>query len=166
MQYNDKCLSPICVIRDTFRQSASKGTALSPKSNEIRFCHPACSGQISTLSRAPLRSGVDHTSEVEDIELYVKAVVLTIPASNARLNSYRLAQEEDVTCNTLISYCRNGWPNKYSLPMYLRSYWKLQGDLSLADNLLLYQNRIVVPEKLQMETLNKLHCGHQGIHRC
>ena len=71
------------------------------------------------LSRAPLRSGVDRTSEVEDIELYVRTVVSTIPASSTRVNSYRLAQEEDATCNTFISYCRNGWPEKHSLPMYL-----------------------------------------------
>ena len=116
------------------------------------------------LSRAPLRIGVDYTSEVEDTELYVRAVVSTIPASSARVNSYRLAQEEDATCNTLISYCRNSWLDKHSLPMYLRPYWKFQGDLSLTDNLLLYQNRIAVPEKLQMGTLKKLHCGHQGIH--
>ena len=100
------------------------------------------------LSRASLRSGVDHTSEVEDIELYVRTVVSTISASSTRVNPYCLAQEEDTSCNTLISYCRNGWPDKYTLSMYLQPYWKFQGDLSLADNLLLYQNRIVVPEKL------------------
>ena len=117
------------------------------------------------LFKAPLRSVIDHTSEVEDIELHIRVVVLTIPASSTRVNSYRLAQEEDATCNTLISYCRNGWPGKHSLPMYLWPY-KFQGDLSLADNLLLYQNCIVVPEKLHMETLKELHCGHQGIHCC
>ena len=34
------------------------------------------------LSRAPLKSMVDHTSDVEDIKLYIRAVVSAIPASS------------------------------------------------------------------------------------
>ena len=109
---------------------------------------------------------VDHTSDVEDIELYIRAVVSAIPASSKRVDSYRLAQEEDATCSILISYCRNGWPDKHSLAVHIQPYWKFQADLSLVDNLLLYHNRIVIPEKFQMETLKKLHCGHQGIQLC
>ena len=48
----------------------------------------------------------------------------------------------------------------------LKPYWKVQGDLSVHNDLLLFQKRIVVPESLQQETLAKLHNGHQGIVRC
>ena len=37
---------------------------------------------VDALSRAPLKSMVDHTSDVEDIELYITAVVSAIPASS------------------------------------------------------------------------------------
>ena len=90
------------------------------------------------LSRAPLKNSVDYLDQeqAEDTEFHVRAVVSAIP------------------------------PDKHSLPLHIKPYWKFQGDLSLADDLLLYHNRIIVPEKLQMETLNMLHCGHQGIQRC
>ena len=47
-----------------------------------------------------------------------------------------------------------------------KPYWEAQGDLTIGEDLLLYGGRIVVPEALQTETLQKLHQGHQGIQRC
>ena len=38
--------------------------------------------------------------------------------------------------------------------------------LTVTDGFLLYNQRIVVPESLQQDTLTKLHAGHQGIRRC
>ena len=48
----------------------------------------------------------------------------------------------------------------------LTPYRKVQVDLSVHNDLLLFQKSIVVPESLQQETLAKLHHGHQGIVRC
>lgn len=45
-------------------------------------------------------------------------------------------------------------------------YWNVRGHFSLHDDLLLYGTRIVVPHQLQLETLHKLHQGHQGIQHC
>ena len=38
--------------------------------------------------------------------------------------------------------------------------------LTVTDGFLLYNQRIVVSESLQQDTLTKLHAGHQGIRRC
>ena len=40
------------------------------------------------------------------------------------------------------------------------------GLLEMSDSLLLYRARIVVPAKLQHDTICKIHRGHQGIERC
>ena len=48
----------------------------------------------------------------------------------------------------------------------MSKYWQFRGELSLCDNLLLYGTRIVVPDKMKHETLQKIHQGHQGIQRC
>ena len=45
-------------------------------------------------------------------------------------------------------------------------YWKFRGDFSLHGNLLLYQDRVTILQKLQEQILHKLHQGHQGIQRC
>ena len=94
------------------------------------------------LSRAPLKDTVnsDELLQVEEVEFQVSSVISTLPVSNSKLTSFSQAQVEDSVCSTLISYCRNGWPNKSSLPSCMKPYWKLQGEFSLHDNLLLYQN--------------------------
>ena len=48
----------------------------------------------------------------------------------------------------------------------LLPYWKVCGQLSLYDDLLLYGSWIIVQAKLQQTTLYKTHPGHQGIQRC
>ena len=48
----------------------------------------------------------------------------------------------------------------------LKPYWTIRGNLTLHNELLLYGERIVVPKQLQVETLQKIHTGHQGIVRC
>ena len=58
------------------------------------------------------------------------------------------------------------WPSKQQLTDNLLPYWKVRGELSLYENLLLYGSRIVVPTNLRNETLHKIHQGHQGIQRC
>ena len=62
-----------------------------------------------------------------------------------------------------MSYCTAGWPRKQMLTDNLLPYWKVRGQLSLYEDLLLYGSQIVVPAKLQQTTLYKMH---QGIQRC
>ena len=121
-----------------------------------------------TLSRAPLKLSADSDElmEIQKVEFYISTVISTLPVSDARLNVIAQTQANDHVCSTLISYCHDGWPDKSSLPDATKPYWKYQADLSVYENLLLYQNRIVIPKQLQQEILQKLHSGHQGIQRC
>ena len=48
----------------------------------------------------------------------------------------------------------------------LMPYWRVRGELTICDNLLLYCSQIVVPSSLKEYTLTKLYEGHQGIQRC
>ena len=63
------------------------------------------------LSRAPLKNTVYHIEQeqVENIEFHMRAVVTAIPASNARVETYCLAQAGDTVCSIFIPYCKNGW---------------------------------------------------------
>lgn len=42
----------------------------------------------------------------------------------------------------------------------------IKHELSVTNGLLLRGYRLVIPQSLQSETLNKLHAGHQGIRKC
>ena len=87
--------------------------------------------------------------------------------STDRLQEYRTAQLADPVCADLIELCQKGWPqNKRQVPTRLQPYWPVRGELTLNDDLLLRGHRIVVPQSLQKETLQRIHSGHQGITKC
>ena len=120
------------------------------------------------LSRAPITS-FSSTKEIDDnqTELFINAIVSSLPASADRLQEYRAAQQADNHCQQLIDFCKRGWPEyKRQLPGDLHKYWPVRGELTLHDDLLLRGRRIVVPQSLQAETLQKIHSGHQGITKC
>ena len=119
-----------------------------------------------TLSRAS-RSTTENDAQLEeDTEYMMEVVVNHLPATRQRLSEYASAQASDPVCSQIYQYCEHGWPDKNKIEPHLKPYWKVQGELTISNNLLLYGRRIVVPGPLQMETLRRIHDGHQGIQRC
>ena len=96
----------------------------------------------------------------------MRAVVSHLPASNQRLEIYHKAQSEDPQCQLVLQYCHEGWPDVGEIDPSVRTYWDIQGELTVGDGLLMRGQRIVVPKVLQNETLKKLHDGHLGMVRC
>ena len=120
------------------------------------------------LSRSPITSSSPmQEAEERHTELFISAVVSSLPASADRLQEYRMAQHADSDCKQLMDLCKRGWPKyKRQLAGNLQKYWHVRGELTLHDDLLLRGRRIVVPQSLQAETLQKIHSGHQGITQC
>ncbi|KAK0140295.1 hypothetical protein N1851_022770 [Merluccius polli] len=75
-------------------------------------------------------------------------------------------QKADPVCAKLISYCKTEWPEKHALPPDLGPYWPERESLTVAGELLLRGQRIVVPHCMRQEILHDLHSGHQGIVKC
>ena len=48
----------------------------------------------------------------------------------------------------------------------LRPYWEKRSHFSVVDELLLYDECIVIPRSLRLEILNCIHTGHLGITKC
>ena len=95
----------------------------------------------------------------------MEAVTLSLPVSEEKLQSYCEYQNQDPVCSQVKEFCRSGWPDKTTKE--LRPYWEARNSLTLTTRrLLLYDNRIVIPQAQQKETLLKIHQGHQGIQKC
>ena len=118
------------------------------------------------LSRAPGPITKADQQLEEEAERIMEVCVKHLPAGQERLRQYAVAQAADPVCSAVMKLCLDGWPERHKIEPALKPYWKVQGELSVHNNLLLFQKRIVVPESLQHETLGKLHHGHQGIQRC
>ena len=48
----------------------------------------------------------------------------------------------------------------------LRPYWSNRERFTIVDDLLLYDERLVIPVNLRMDMLNKIHHGHLGMTKC
>ena len=118
-----------------------------------------------TLSRDPILEQ-EQTITQEEMEMFVNSLTKSLPASEQRLEAYHRSQEQDEECTQVREYCRSGWPSKQLTPPQLLPYWKVRDNLTICNNLLLYNSRIVVPKSMQRKILQKIHSGHLRIDKC
>ena len=124
----------------------------------------ALSGRYSVMS-GPFSTPPEQSAD-QQTELFVESVVEALPAQKDSLEKYRQAQATDEICSKIMEFCHSGWPAQHSIKGDLKKYWHVRSELTVAQNLLLFRQRIVVPKCLRKETLSKIHSGHQGILRC
>ena len=118
------------------------------------------------LSRKPLRESIDaiNLQQEEDVSLHVITHVNNWSASPGKLGQIRLATTEDEELQMAIQFTQHGWP-KYAqdVPIGLRPLYEARNHLSIAEELLVYDDRIVVPKSTRREILDRIHDGHPGI---
>ena len=116
------------------------------------------------LSRAPLPNTEDEEKSLEEeVELHVHTLMQNFPATKGRMEEIKRLQQSNTLYQTLMNYCRVGWPNSCPEDPQIKPYWIVRFDLSVQEDILLYRSRLVIPEKLRSEMLERLHTGHQGI---
>jgi len=121
-----------------------------------------------SLSRSPHESKAHESKSWNDlhyeVEGYVNAVLVTLPASDQRLNEKRSELKNDDTLKTVMQYVQNGWPEeKRRVHGPVAKYWSERGNISLHSGLLLRGRRVIIPPRLRADVLRRLHDGHQGI---
>ena len=121
-----------------------------------------------TLSRhvAPTSTPGEAERSSRDVDSFVNAVVSSLPDSTDTLSAYKTAQAGDSICQKVIQYCQEGWPKQMSPLKQLHPYWGAQHKFSVANGILLYGSRIVVPSSMQEATVKKTHAGHLGLQKC
>lgn len=121
-----------------------------------------------TLSRSPLGKLNEGDTLAEEVECYVDFVENSRPLTDKLLEQMQQATEGDSILQEAISHTRHGWPNHMN-SIYrkeLRDYFVTRSELSVSRGLLLYRNRIVIPETLRDEVLRSIHDGHLGLTKC
>ena len=117
-----------------------------------------------TLSRAPQPLTAGEADELhEEVETFINGLVQSWPVTEQRLDTYRKAQADDVVLSQVRTYCSSGWPSQKPRLDSLIPFWRVKDSLTISKELLLYNDRIVVPCMLQRDVLNRIHQGHQGI---
>ena len=62
-----------------------------------------------------------------------------------KLDEIREAQDSDKECAIIKTYVEEGWPSFMHHKLLLKPYWEVAGHLSIAQGLLLCDERLVIP---------------------
>lgn len=74
--------------------------------------------------------------------------------------------QEDQNYKEVIKQIKNSWPEKAkSYRGRLKEYYNVRERLSTREDLVMYDERIVIPDNMCEEIVQRLHVGHQGIER-
>ncbi|KII71373.1 hypothetical protein RF11_14611 [Thelohanellus kitauei] len=115
------------------------------------------------LSRLP----TGHDRQLDEKESKAdKGIICNIQAIEESLNlrtSTRIRQEtmSDPDLKEIREYIINGWPDR--VISRLRPFQQMQNNLSIENGLVLYGDRIVIPESLRKCIMQILHYGHFGV---
>jgi len=127
-------------------------------------------GRDNVIADALSRSiGPLHESDamfVEEVELYA-VTMLYQTASSPRLGQLKALQEQDEVISRVLQYVRGNWPAYLpSHELLLRPYFENRLKLSIIDNILVFDDRIVIPQVERLAVLDKIHSGHLGVTKC
>ena len=121
-----------------------------------------------TLSRTPFtkdsadESKVDFHDLSDEVEAYLNAVMVSLPASDKRLDEIRREIRHNDTLRTVVQCVVDGW-DKTSICGPMKKFFPERYSLSYHDGLLMKGRRLVIPLRLQPDVLRHLHDCHQGV---
>lgn len=120
-----------------------------------------------TLSRDFTPSSCDTETEFDDeIEMQIALLIQSLPVTEECWKLIAHETVNDPILNKISTYIEKGWPRYYKdVEEPLKPYFEFKDELSLVKTIILRGERILMPEKLRTQMLQKLHTGHPGITR-
>ena len=120
------------------------------------------------FSRAPVKEvmSVNDELDIKEMESSVKATVSSYPTTNQRLEEIKEQQNLDTITSQIRSFCTNGWPSEMPREEAFKAYWNHKQHFTIVDELLMFNERLVIPQNMRNHILNCLHAGHLGITKC
>ena len=113
---------------------------------------------VHMTSLAAIRTLEPHQSEICMANGNSSTIIQSITWQDVQL-----ATSNDETMMQLYNLIEEGIPEKRAeWPEDTRHFFRFREDLSCFDNVLLYKDRVVIPESLQSRVLDSLHSAHQG----
>ena len=104
------------------------------------------------------------SSTEEDVNIHVHLIESNLPVSPGKRSELQTSTRDDATIQSAIGYTLSGWPiYEQDVPDDMKELFNVRSQLSVSDGLLMYADRIVVPNLLRSEMLDRIH---QGITKC
>jgi transposase InsO family protein len=130
------------------------------------FHSPGSSMHIAdSLSRASYPDYRDKRRE-EKVEAHVQHIVHGGGVVDQDLEKIKEEQVKDEVCREVLVYCQTTWPVVKEVSSGAKRFHQFRDELFAHRGLLLRGHRLVVPEALHKQMLDRIHDGHQGIVKC
>lgn len=119
-----------------------------------------------TLSRKAIKYHDDSLSEGMDAQIHT--LLTTIQVSDYKLKEIIAATAQDTQLMALKLATKTGWPDKCKQCPLLHpvEYWNHQCDISEIDGIMFKGEKIIVPQNLRKDMLDRIHMGHMGMEKC
>lgn len=121
------------------------------------------------LSRNPLSpppSAAEHRL-IDEVTSYGNHVVNSLPIKDEKIAEITQAIAQDHVCKKVMTWICSGFPTKKpNVGKELTNLWALRPHLAEHDGLILYNQRIYIPQhppELRDSILQSFHAGHQGV---
>lgn len=82
------------------------------------------------------------------------------------MDDIREATYSDTDLQMVISFIRMSWPQRMAQLVSLQDFYMARAQLSKSDDLVLYQDRVVIPATQRAQILQQIHKGHLGLTKC
>ena len=124
---------------------------------EVKYVGAKIVLMADTLSRL-IKPGNDPA--IPDLDVGIAEVLKIKPTT---LESLQEEAKADPVLSPLREHIIHGWPDKrQELSNNLLPYWCFRDELAILDRFIVKGSCVVVPSVLRIETLRRLHDGHQG----
>ena len=114
-----------------------------------------------------LADGLSRLPPADNSHIELDLQIHLVHFGSRKLQELKEATGRDNTLSGLRDVIVAGWPkSRKGLPSSLRSYWSCRDELAVEDGLVLKGERVVIPQEMREEILQKVHEGHQGQVKC
>ena len=122
------------------------------------------------LSRACSVTSTPSVSEnllTDEADYQIHVVIRDLNCSEYMRNRIKRETKNDPELAKVEWYILHGWPQyRNDCTDNAKLYWTLRAELCVYDGYIMFHDRIVIPQVLRAEILDRLHSGHQGRERC
>lgn len=122
---------------------------------------------VDALSRSLLSYKENDLNTHSDVGCYIAAVAEGLPASPPKLEAIQAATMADNNLQIVRKYIQSGWPDYVdNIPVAVRQFFPFKNELSEHNGILTRGSRMLIPDVLRADILNRIHDGHQGLTKC
>ena len=119
----------------------------------------------AALPTKTLQDDTTYDTELEDSVMATTVSALDYsPITAVSWDLIRTATASDEILESLLHTIETGFPeSKSTLPSTLAQFWQFRESLYTVDGIILYNERILVPQALRPNVISTLHAAHQGV---